>query len=99
MLVSEDVLTRMAKAERKGRIFIDYLRNDPTATAIAPYSTRARRAAPVATPVDWSELVPDLDPAGFNLATVPHRLVRMRNDPWSEIAHFRQRLPAAALRR
>lgn len=90
-------LTRIVKAERKGRIFIDYLRNDPTATAIAPYSTRARPGAPVATPLDWSELVPDLDPASFSLTTIPRRLSRLGKDPWEQIGRMRQRLPAEAL--
>lgn len=89
-------LTKMAKAERKGRIFIDYLRNDATATAIAPYSTRARRGAPVATPLDWSELVPSIDPASFNLMTIPRRIAGLHKDPWAGIARTRQRLPAAA---
>jgi bifunctional non-homologous end joining protein LigD len=85
-------LTRLAKAERRGRIFIDYLRNDPTSTAVAPYSTRNRLGAPVATPLHWSELTSDLDPAAFSLATVPDR-VRKIGDPWAGIATLRNRLP------
>jgi bifunctional non-homologous end joining protein LigD len=46
----------MSKAKRKGRIFIDYLRNQRGATAIMPYAARARAGAPVAAPVSWSEL-------------------------------------------
>ena len=83
-------LTRISKAERRGRIFIDYLRNDPTSTAVAPYSTRARAGATVASPISWDELSPSLDPAAFNVATVPGR----RKDPWAEIGKVRQRLPA-----
>jgi bifunctional non-homologous end joining protein LigD len=83
-------LTRISKAERRGRIFIDYLRNDPTSTAVAPYSTRARAGAPVATPIAWDELSPSLDPAAFNIVTVPRR----RTDAWAEIGKLRQRLPA-----
>src|SRR5690606_26675101 len=60
MTVSDDdpdrYVANMAKAKRKGRIFIDYLRNERGSTAIAPYSTRARAGAPVATPVSWEEL-------------------------------------------
>ena len=46
----------MSKAKRKGRIFVDYLRNGRGATAIAPYSPRARGTAPIAVPVSWDEL-------------------------------------------
>jgi len=46
----------MSKTKRKGRIFIDYLRNERGGTAIAPYSPRARKGAPVAWPVDWDDL-------------------------------------------
>ena len=88
-------LTRISKAERRGRIFIDYLRNDPTSTAIAPYSTRARAGAPVATPVGWDELSPALDPAAFSVATVPARLGRLGSDPWADLDRIRQKLPAA----
>jgi DNA ligase D len=86
-------VTRIAKSERRGRIFIDYLRNDPTSTAVAPYSTRARPGAPVATPLDWREVTPELDPADFTLSSVPARLVRLRRDPWSDLLRVRQRLP------
>lgn len=89
-------LSRMSKAQRRGKIFVDYLRNDPTSTAIASYSTRARAGAPVATPISWKELTPRLDPAAFNIRTVPARLKRMRKDPWADIGETQQRLPADA---
>jgi bifunctional non-homologous end joining protein LigD len=85
-------LTKIAKAERLGRIFIDYLRNDPTSTAVGPYSTRSRAGAPVAVPLRWDELKRSLDPATFTVRTVPARL-RRKADPWAEIGEVRQRLP------
>jgi bifunctional non-homologous end joining protein LigD len=87
-------LTRISKAERRGRIFIDYLRNDATSTAVAAYSTRSRAGAPVATPVTWDELIPALDPAAFNVNTVPARLAKIGADPWREMGKVRQGLPA-----
>jgi bifunctional non-homologous end joining protein LigD len=90
----ERYLTRMSIAERRGRIFVDYLRNDPTATAVAPYSTRSRAGAPVSVPLTWDEVVPALDPTAFNLRTVPERVRTLKADPWSGIADLRQQLPA-----
>jgi bifunctional non-homologous end joining protein LigD len=86
-------LTKISKAERVGRIFIDYLRNDPTSTAVGPYSTRSRAGAPVATPLEWEELGPDLDPCDFTLSTVPARLQGLKRDPWAGIGLVEQRLP------
>lgn len=88
----ERFLTRIAKAERKGRIFIDYLRNDPTSTAVAPYSTRARAGAPVAMPLAWDEVTPTLDPAAFTISSVPRRIMRTP-DPWAEIDKHASALP------
>jgi bifunctional non-homologous end joining protein LigD len=87
-------LTTASKAARTGRIFIDYLRNDPTSTAVAPYSTRSRPGAPVATPLKWDELGPKLDPKSFTIRTVPARISRQRADPWEEMLKLRQTLPA-----
>jgi bifunctional non-homologous end joining protein LigD len=89
----ERFLPRISKAERRGRIFIDYLRNDPTSTAVAPYSTRSRPGAPVATPLTWEELEAGIDPASFHVRSVPERLQK-GEDPWREIGTMRQRLPA-----
>jgi bifunctional non-homologous end joining protein LigD len=86
-------LTRISKAERSGRIFIDYLRNDPTSTAVAPYSTRSRPGAPVAMPLTWEEIVPGLDPSAFTGQTAPARIAEVA-DPWSGMHEVRQRLPA-----
>ena len=87
-------LTRISKAEREGRIFIDYLRNDPTSTAVGPYSTRSRPGAPVATPLEWDEVSAQLDPKAFTVETVPERVRALKRDPWSEMDQFPQRLPA-----
>lgn len=86
-------LTRISKAERRGKIFIDYLRNDPTSTSVAPYSTRSRSGAPVSTPLHWDELSARLDPAKFNVTTVPQRLKRLCANPWAELETLMQPLP------
>ncbi len=86
-------LTRISKNERVGKIFIDYLRNDPTSTAVAPYSTRARPGAPVAMPLAWEELDVSLDPGRFNLRTVPQLIEQQTLDPWATIGDLHQRLP------
>jgi bifunctional non-homologous end joining protein LigD len=68
----------MAKAKRTGKIFIDYLRNDYTATAIADYAVRARRGAPVAVPLEWRELK-SLESA--NQFTIKDVLKRLKKKP------------------
>ena len=68
----------MSKAKRTGRIFIDYFRNDYTATAIADYAVRARPGAPIALPIDWKELK-DLESASqFTMKDVLARLKRTK---------------------
>jgi bifunctional non-homologous end joining protein LigD len=88
--------TVMSKKERKGKIFIDYLRNDRGSTAIAPYSTRARPGAPVAMPQPWKALTPSLKPAEFSVLTAPKKLKGQRSDPWAEIGKLRQSITAKA---
>jgi bifunctional non-homologous end joining protein LigD len=81
----------MSKAKRRGKIFIDYLRNQRGATAIAPFSTRAKPGATVALPVSWPGLgrLKNAHPATIETA------VRMisRRDPWPDYHQVRQALP------
>jgi bifunctional non-homologous end joining protein LigD len=86
----------MTKSARKGKIFIDYFRNQRGATSVAAYSTRARPGAPVSTPVTWEEL--DSVPSGshFTLGAVERRLVKLSRDPWAGYERLTQSLPAAA---
>ena len=66
----------MSKSKRKGRIFIDWLRNERGATAIAPYSLRARQGAPVAVPVTWDELAELKSAKAFSLGDMARRMDR-----------------------
>ena len=91
--------TNMSKAKRKDKIFVDYLRNGRGATFIAPYSTRRRPGAPVATPVTWDELYAGLDPKAFTVQTVPARLDSLSEDPWAGLRASRQSITAAIRRR
>jgi bifunctional non-homologous end joining protein LigD len=86
-------LTKISKAERTGRIFIDYLRNDPTSTAVAPYSTRSRKGAPVAMPLKWDQVKAGLDPCDYTVETVPGLVAKQRSDPWAEMLEVKQALP------
>jgi bifunctional non-homologous end joining protein LigD len=81
-----------SKALRKGKIYIDYLRNARGATSVAPYSTRARDGAPVAVPLEWDEVTDMLVPSEFTVQTLERRLARQRVDPFARMAQVRQRL-------
>ena len=83
----------LSKTERRGRIFLDFLRNHRTATAVMPYSARARSGMPVATPVDWDELQ-DIDCAGaFTIADVERLLKRAKSRDLKNWGTGAQRLP------
>jgi bifunctional non-homologous end joining protein LigD len=91
-------IARMSKARRAGKIFVDYLRNDWGATAVASYSTRACPGATIATPLSWTELRAGLDPRAFTVRTIPRRLVRLRHDPWNGFFTLRQKVPGLLVR-
>jgi bifunctional non-homologous end joining protein LigD len=86
----------MTKAARKGKIFIDHFRNARGATAILPYSPRARPGAPVAMPVAWEELS-QIDPKSFDVRTVSDLLSERRADPWRDLLQTKQLLPRDAV--
>ncbi len=89
----ERYVANMAKSRRRGRIFIDYLRNGRGSTAIAAYSTRARPGAPVSVPVDWDEL-PDISSADqFTVDNLEQRLNHLKRDPWAALPACKQKLP------
>ncbi|HXI86608.1 MAG TPA: non-homologous end-joining DNA ligase [Parvularculaceae bacterium] len=85
------------KARRKGKIFIDWLRNERGATAVAPYSPRARDGAPIATPVTWSELTRLASPAAFTLSNIGRRIAALKSDPWDDYRSLRQVLTKGGL--
>lgn len=81
-----------AKAQRKGKIYLDYLRNSRGATSIASYSLRARTGAPVAVPIRWDELGRLRGGDHYTLQNVPARLARLNRDPWDGFGACEQTL-------
>ena len=73
--------SNMSKAKRTNKIFIDYLRNDRGATAVAPYSTRARANATVSMPLTWDELSPKLTSEHFTIRNAVERIQSLKQDP------------------
>ncbi|QNN71566.1 DNA ligase D [Thermomonas carbonis] len=82
-----------SKQKRKGKIFIDWLRNGRGATSIASFSVRARPGAPVAMPLRWEELGKVASGHAFDIRNVPARLKRLKSHPWEGIEKVRQSLP------
>ncbi len=84
-------LTKMTKAARTNRIYLDYLRNERGATAVAPFSPRARASLPVSLPLAWNELKAPDRPT-FRVADFAAWRTRLASDPWKKIDTVRQRI-------
>ncbi|PVM70943.1 DNA ligase D [Caulobacter radicis] len=92
----ENYLIVMAKAKRGGKIFLDYLRNDRMATAVAPLSPRGRPGAPVSMPLTWSQVKKGLDPAKYTVRTTPGLVRRLA--AWEDYCEGERPLEAAIRR-
>jgi bifunctional non-homologous end joining protein LigD len=89
-------LTTMAKKDRSGRIFLDYLRNDRMSTAVAVLSPRARAGAPVSMPLEWKQVRRGLDPMRFTVRTTPSLLARSK--AWKDYDDSKRQLENAITR-
>ena len=84
----------MSKAKRRGKIFVDYLRNGRGATFVAPYSPRAREGAGIAMPVTWDDLSAKFKPERFTVQSAKQYLATRKTDPFTSLLRARQKLPA-----
>ncbi len=91
-------IAKMSKAKRSGKVFVDYLRNSETASAVSAYSARARKEAGVSTPLEWDELGRADIRGRFTVQTVPKRLAKLTLDPWAEYGSTRQSITKAMQR-
>ncbi|MCZ4346504.1 DNA ligase D [Devosia neptuniae] len=89
-------IATMSKAKRKGKLFIDYLRNERGSTAIAPWSSRSREGAPAAVPVSWDELQNVKSANQFTLAAAAERASEA--DPWTDYFEITQSITKPMLK-
>jgi len=89
---------KIAKNSRGGKIFVDYLRNAETASAVAAFSPRARKDAGVSTPVSWDELGKKDIRKQFTVKSVPKRLKRLGADPWADYGKAKQSITPAMIK-
>lgn len=87
-------LVNMSKQKRVGKIFLDYLRNDRMATAVAPFSPRARPGAPVSMPLNWVQVKKGLDPSRYTIATAPAAIAKSK--AWADYCEGERPFLAAA---
>jgi bifunctional non-homologous end joining protein LigD len=85
----------MSKSQRRGKIFIDYLPNGRSATAICAYSTRAKPRATVSVPLSWDQLTPRIHSDEFTIRNLHERLDSLKKDPWAKVGSVRQSLTKA----
>jgi bifunctional non-homologous end joining protein LigD len=90
----ERYVATMSKAKRRGKIFVDYLRNGRGATFIAPYSPRAREGAGIAMPLAWEELSAKFKPEIFSVRSASKYLAARKKDPFQALLQARQKLPS-----
>ena len=93
MAEPERFTANMSKAKRKGRIFLDYLRNQRGSTAVLPYSARAREGAPVAVPIAWDELKDARDARPFAIGDAARLIERAEGKALGGWGFAEQRLP------
>lgn len=86
-------VSTVTKSKRRGKIFVDYLRNARGQTAVAPYSTRSRPGASVSMPLEWDELDDNVGPSYFTVANAVTRQVNLKRAPWEDFRKAATRLP------
>lgn len=89
-LFPDRFVSTMSKTKRKGKIFIDYLRNAPSATFIAPYSTRANESIGISTPLSWKELNSITSGDHYNFTNLLLRLEKIKDNPWNDFYKIKQ---------
>jgi bifunctional non-homologous end joining protein LigD len=95
----ERYLSKASKAARAGKIFVDWLRNTRGATAIAPWSTRAREGASVSAPIPWKDLASLKSADQYTVENVSALVGRLKRDPWGEMVRSKQRVTAAMIKK
>ena len=87
-----EFIAQMSKKERKGKIFVDYLRNGYGATAVAPYSLRSKEISSVAMPIEWKDLKKMTRPDVFTLEKALEHLKKRKQDPWRDYFDIEQKI-------